>query len=130
MRRVFRVNAKGKRRIPGEMSKTELAYSQYLELRKRANEIQDWWYEPLSFRLAKQTNAILDFMILDNDGFITMVDTKGSTKVTRKDGTVDTVAYSMDKSKAKIKIAADMFPFRFVFSWFDKRQGTWMEQEF
>lgn len=127
---AFNFKARGAMRVPGTMNKTETQYSQHLSLRRHAGDIEAFWFEGMTLKLAQDTRYTPDFVVLRKDGFIEMHDTKGAKKILRKDGSRETVAYSQEDSKLKIKVAAEMFPFRFVFVFFDKALGSWVEREF
>ena len=47
----------------GQMNKTELAYSNYLELLKRVGEVIDYKFESIKFRLADKTFYTPDFLV-------------------------------------------------------------------
>lgn len=83
------------------MNKLEAAYSEHLDQQYAAGLIL--WrsqHEPLSLKLADNTFYRPDFMVLAADSVLEIHDTKGG--------------FFPDKNKAKWKIAAQMFPFRFV----------------
>jgi len=87
------------RGIPGEvgrMNKTEAAYAQHL-----GNRIDlVWWaFEPVKFRLADRTWYTPDFLVMYGDGTIEVHEVKG---------------FWRDDARVKIKVAAEMYPFRFV----------------
>ena len=91
----------GKRHIPGQMNQTESAYADGLEVRKLAGEIIDWKFEAVTFKLAADTRYTPDFDIWLANGTMEFVDCKGG-------GPMD------DKSRVKVKVAADKFP-QFIF---------------
>jgi len=82
----------------GQMNKTEADYSAYLEILLRAGEIAWYRYEGIKFRLASNTFYSPDFAVMLPDGEMQIHEVKG---------------YMMDDAAAKIKIAAEMFPFQF-----------------
>jgi len=84
------------------MNKTELAYSRILDLRKQAGEIRGYEYEGLTFRLAKRTRYTPDFAVFLLDGGIELHEVKGSPAIFR------------DDARVKIKVAAQMYPFKFI----------------
>lgn len=95
-----------KRRVPGEMTKTEQRFAETLEASRLAGEIESWRFEDFRLVLAKNTSWTPDFCVIDNEGFITFYEVKssGGYKVPNQ-----------DKSRVKIKVAAERFPeFRFV----------------
>lgn len=109
--------AKGKRRAPGEMNKTEAAYAEHLAHREWMKEVLWWKFEGLTFRLADRLRYTPDFVVMLASGFIECHECKG---------------FWADDAKVKIKTAAAMFPFRFVAV---KRRtkkdgGGWEEIEF
>ena len=81
------------------MNKTEDAYAQTLELRKRAGEIAWYRFEGLKLRLADKTFYTPDFAVMLADGQIECHEVKG---------------YWLEDARAKIKVAAEMYPFRFI----------------
>lgn len=85
----------------GEMNKTEARFAQHLDLQKHAGTVQWWKFEGIKLMLAKNTSITVDFAILPTDGVLTMIDVKGSK------------AIFTDDARAKMKIAAEMFPFVF-----------------
>ncbi len=82
----------------GQMNKTELAYDAHLSLLQHAGEICWRKFEAIRLRLADNTFYTPDFAVMAADGVIECHEVKG---------------YWMDDARAKIKIAADMYPFRF-----------------
>lgn len=104
-----------KRRIPGQMNKTEQAYSLILEARKRNGEIRDWRYEELTLKLAKDTRLTVDFMVIAADDTIEMHEIKGS--------------FVREDAWAKLKIAATLFPFRFLLAQYKAKTWTISEVE-
>src|SRR5437879_3016 len=83
----------------GVMNKTESAYAQQLELRYRIGEILWFKFEGMKFRLADNTFYSPDFMVMLKSGEMEAHEVKG---------------FWQDDARVKIKIAADMYPFRFV----------------
>lgn len=82
----------------GQMNKTEAAYDKHLALLQHAGEIQWRKFEGLKLRLADNTFYTPDFAVMAADGVMECHEVKGVW---------------MDDARAKIKIAADMYPFRF-----------------
>lgn len=86
----------------GEMNKTEAAYAAtVLEPRKQAGEILWYGFESMTFKLADDTRYTPDFPVLLANGEMEMHETKVK-------------AIFQDDAKVKIKVAAKMFPFRFI----------------
>ena len=83
----------------GAMNQTESAYARTLELRKAAGEVAWYKFEGLKFRLADNTFYTPDFAVQLADGALEAHEVKG---------------YWQDDARAKIKIAADMYPLRFI----------------
>lgn len=97
---TFQVYARGRTRLPaGTMNKTEERYSNELQLRYRAGEIAWWKFEGLKLRLADNTFYTPDFVVMLNDGQIEFHETKGHWE---------------DDAKVKVKVAAEMYPFKFI----------------
>lgn len=83
----------------GAMNKTEAAYDQHLALLQHAGEIQWRKFEGLKLRLADNTFYTPDFAVMAADGVMEVHEVKG---------------FWQDDARAKIKIAADIYPFRFL----------------
>lgn len=83
----------------GQLNKTEEAYQRELELRWSAGEVLWFKFEGLKLRLADNTFYTPDFAVMLSDYTIECHEVKG---------------FWQDDARAKIKIAADMYPFRFI----------------
>lgn len=83
----------------GEKNKTETAYGQELRLRQIAGEVAWYKFEGLKFRLADNTFYTPDYAVMLADGTMEIHEVKG---------------YWEDDARVKIKVAADMYPFRFI----------------
>ena len=83
----------------GAMNKTEAAYDKHLALMQHAGEIQWRKFEGLKLRLADNTFFTPDFAVMAADGVMECHEVKG---------------FWLEDARAKIKIAADMYPFRFL----------------
>jgi len=82
----------------GQMNKTEQQYADMLELRKKAGEIAWYAFEGVKLRLADKTFYTPDFAVMLADGQMEMHEVKG---------------FWQDDARVKIKVAAEMYPFRF-----------------
>lgn len=91
------------------MNKTEAAYEQMLAFRKHAGEIVWYGFESMTFKLADRTRYTPDFPVMLADGSIEIHEVKGG--------------YVRDDGWAKLKIAASLFPFRFLKCQLSK--GAW-----
>lgn len=99
---MFKRFAKGRsvRRKPGEMNQTEAAYADHLEALKLAGEIQDYWFDTVTLRLAKLTRYTPDFLVMLQDDSLECHEVKGG--------------FWEDDARVKIKVAAEHLPFRFI----------------
>lgn len=96
-------------RLPiGSMNKTEAAYSDHLELRRRAGEIAWFKFEGVKLRLADLTFYTPDFFVMLTNGELEAHEVKGHWE---------------DDARVKIKVAASLFPFRFI--GVRKLRGAW-----
>lgn len=105
------------RHSSGKMNKTETAYANHLEMLKQAREICWYGFEAVTLRLAKNTRYTPDFAVIDKDGRLVFIEVKG---------------FWRDDARVKIKVANEMYPFRFV-AVTKKRQkdgGGWNEERF
>jgi hypothetical protein len=83
----------------GAMNKTEQRYANTLELLRRANEIAWYRFEGLKLRLADNTFYTPDFAVMKSDGALECHEVKG---------------FMADDANVKLKVAAEMYPFRFL----------------
>jgi hypothetical protein len=83
----------------GAMNKTEAEYAAVLELEKHAGLILWYRFEGIKLRLADNTFITIDFPVMRADGLLEMREVKG---------------FWTDDARAKTKIAAEMYPFRFI----------------
>lgn len=98
----------------GTMNKTEAAYCQHLERLKVEGLIAWFKFEGMKFRLADKTFYTPDFAVMRADGALQMHEVKG---------------YWQDDARAKIKIAADMYPMDFI-AIKKGKGGLWEIEEF
>lgn len=101
----------------GAMNKTEQAYALMLDTLVHSQEIAWYKFEGVKLRLADNTFYTPDFVVMAANGLIEMHEIKG---------------YWLDDARAKIKIAADMYPFRFLAlkAKAKKDGGGWAREEF
>lgn len=83
----------------GMMNKTESAYAQLLETRKRLGEVAWYRFEGVKLRLADSTFYTPDFAVMLADGGLECHEVKG---------------HWTDDARVKIKVAAEMYPLRFI----------------
>ena len=101
----------------GQMNKTEEAYASTLRQRQYAGDVAWFKFEGVKLRLADNTFYSPDFAVMLADGSMEMHEVKG---------------HWQDDARAKIKIAADMYPFRFVAVKVQPKKagGGWAVEEF
>jgi hypothetical protein len=87
-------------RLPtGKMNKGETEYATILEQEKHDGLILWWKFEGVKLRLADNTFITIDFPVMRADGLLEMREFKG---------------FWTEDARAKTKIAASMYPFRFI----------------
>ena len=105
-------------RLPvGTMNKTEAAYDAHLWEQRHAGLILWHKFEAVKLRLADSTFYTCDFAVLPVDRAFEMHEVKG---------------FWQDDAKVKIKVAASLYPFRFiaVTARAKKHGGGWQREEF
>lgn len=85
----------------GTMNKTESRYALHLEQLKTHGSVLWWKFEGLKFRLADSTFYTPDFSVHMDTGEVELHEVKGSKAIME------------DDAWAKLKIAADLYPFKF-----------------
>lgn len=103
-------------RLPaGRMNKTEAAYADHLELRRRAGELAWFKFEAITLRLADHATSYKpDFFVMLADGTLEVHEVKG---------------HWTDDARVKIKVAASLYPFRFL-AIKRERGGAWLAEDF
>jgi len=101
----------------GQMNKTEAAYAEYLKQLQAVGGILWHKFEGVKLRLADNTFYSPDFAVMQADGQLEMHEVKG---------------FWQDDARVKIKVAADMYPFKFVAlkPRAKKHGGGWEVEEF
>tara|TARA_R110000851_G_scaffold33896_3_gene90384 strand:+ start:3046 stop:3387 length:342 start_codon:yes stop_codon:yes gene_type:complete len=101
----------------GKMNQTEAAYAALLEACKQAGEIVWYSFESMTFKLADNTRYTPDFAVMRTDGLIEIHEVKG---------------FWRDDARIKIKVAAELFPFRFIAvkKQSKKAGGGWSQEVF
>lgn|SRR6185312_662761 len=97
----------------GEMNKTEFAYDAHLWSLRHFGQVLWHKFEGIKLRLADKTFLTVDFAVLSSDGFLEMHEVKG---------------FWEDDARVKIKVAASIYPFKFIAV--RKRKGGWDREEF
>lgn len=99
------------------MNKAEQAYDAHLQQLRHAGEILWYKFEGVKLRLADNTFYTCDFAVLAKDGVLEMHEVKG---------------FWQDDARVKIKVAASIYPFRFVAvrKEAQKRGGGYKREEF
>jgi hypothetical protein len=101
----------------GAMNKTETAYAAHLDALKAAGAVAWWRFEGVKLRLADSTFYTPDFAVMLKDGSLECHEVKG---------------FWADDARAKIKIAAEMYPLRFIAVKVraKKHGGGWATEDF
>lgn len=98
MMRPYAIAGKARTRLKG-MNQTEAAYGDHLEIQRRAGLILSYAFEAVTLKLAADTRYTPDFMVIAADSTVELHEIKGHWE---------------DDARVKIKVAARLFPFRFL----------------
>lgn len=102
-------------RLPASrMNKLETAYAGFLEARKIDCDILWWRFQPLRLRLADGSFYTPDFGVLTRDCLFELHETKG---------------FWREAARVRIKVAAELFPFKFI-AITRPKVGGWEREEF
>ncbi|MBX5001860.1 DUF1064 domain-containing protein [Rhizobium lentis] len=83
----------------GERNKTEAQYETMLEDMRAAGDVLWYRFEGVKLRLADNTFYTPDFAVMRADGLFECHEVKG---------------FWQDDARVKIKVAAELYPFRFI----------------
>lgn len=102
---------------PGAMNKTEQRYAQHLEALKAAGRVLWYRFEGIKLRLADSTFYTPDFAVMSDSQVLELHEVKG---------------HWQDDARAKIKIAAEQYPMRFIAVQAkpQKQGGGWSVEDF
>lgn len=102
---------------PGTMNGTETAYAKHLEEQRIAGVVLWYKFEGVKLRLGEKTFYTPDFAVMQASGQIELHEVKG---------------HWVDDARVKIKVAADMYPFKFIAikKLAKKRGGGWEYEVF
>ena len=100
-----------------QMNNTEAEYSQYLRVLQQAGDILWFRFEGIKLRLADKTFYTPDFFVLRSSFELEAHEVKG---------------FMTDDAAVKIKVAAEMYPFRFVLVRKNAKKdgGRWKFQDY
>ena len=101
----------------GTMNRTEAAYAGHLEALKASGEVLWYAFEAMTLKLADGCRYTPDFAVMLPDGQLQMHEVKG---------------YWQDDAKAKIRVAASLFPMPFIAVYQQPKRdgGGWKFEEF
>lgn len=101
---------------PKYRSDLERRYAdEVLEPERLAGEILGWWYEPMTLHLGGGVKYKPDFGVLPKSREYRFIETKG---------------FWREAARARIKLAASIFPFPFTAIQWDKDRELWTEERF
>jgi hypothetical protein len=95
------------------MNKLEAAYAMELHIKLTYGDIRSFKYEAIKFRLADKTFYTPDFMVVAADDVLELHEVKG---------------FWEDDARVKIKVFAEMFPFRVKAV--TRVKGAWVYEDF
>lgn len=100
-------------RLSTKMNQTEQAYANHLKMLYLGGHILKFDFEPEKLRLADNTYYTPDFRVVNREGMIEFHEVKG---------------FWRDDARVKIKVAAEMHPYKFV--GIIKKKGSWIYENF
>jgi len=104
------MTARGVRRSNGGMNKLETAYASHLEARRISGEVEWFMFEGVKLRLADATFYTPDFFVMLANGELEAHETKG---------------FWEDDARVKIKVAASLYPLRFIAVTRESKDAPW-----
>ena len=120
------LKAHGRQRVE-KKNKTELAYESHLNLRKITGEVVWFQFEGITLKLGPDCRYTPDFPVMLTDGTIEIHEIKGKENRVKQSGEKYAAPRFEDDARAKIAVAATMFPF--IFKVVYRVDGNWIEKE-
>lgn len=115
---IARYYAKGRLKA-GKQNKTEALYKTHLEALRQAGEVLWYKFEGIRLVLAEGCSYTPDFAVMRSDGTLELHEVKGARAIFR------------DDARVKVKMAAELFPFKVIVVYpKPKRTGGWEVEEF
>jgi len=115
-RRPFaRGKGRGSRRVPGQMNGWESDWAARLQTQLAAGEIVAYWFEAVTFKLADDTRYTPDFVVMLPTGELVIHEIKGPIM--------------QDDAWVKLKVFAELFPFRTTLARKMRKHGEWEIKE-
>jgi len=108
----LRMARPGQTKRPGVMNKLEEAYSWALEADRRAGLLTWYAYEAITLRIAHDCRYTPDFAVRTAGGQLEFHEVKG---------------YMREDARIKLRVAASMFPFRFLLA--RRASAGWVIEE-
>ncbi len=105
--------ARGEKKAPRSMNKTEAAYGAFLEGQKASGRVAWYRFEGMTLKLADDCRYTPDYVVMLATGDIECHEVKG---------------FWRDDARVKIRVASSLYPFRFVAV--TKTKGGWDVEEF
>lgn len=102
------------RMLEDGMNKIEGDYAKHLDLLKHAGDVRWWRYAPMRLRLADGSYYKPDFGVMARDFLFELHETKGHWR---------------EAARVRIKVAAGLFPFKFI-AITRAKGGGWDREEF
>ena len=114
------------RHRPGQMNGLERKYAEHLESLYRSGAVTWFAFEAVTFKLAGDTRYTPDFVVMLDSGIVEFHEVKGTTK-DKKSG--KRKAFIEPAAKIKIKVAAEILPFRFSL-FFHVKDSGWHRKDY
>lgn len=95
---------------PAEGNKLEQVFGLRLFSMRQRGEIRQFAYEPVKLRLAKGCFYTPDFMVVENDGTITVYEVKDWRSGSKKHPLKKLKGFWREDARIKLKVAARLFP--------------------
>lgn len=113
---------KGRRKVRGELNRTEKAYEAHLSQLCAAGEVSWWKYEGINFELAPKTFWRPDFVVLNSTTMeLEVHEVKAKWKK-------EIGPHIEAAGNVKIKVFAELYPLRCFVVWQEK--GNWQKKEY
>lgn len=119
IRKAFATSGMRRRRVAGEMNRTETRFRDEVVLPLVASgTVVGWWFEEWTFKLGPDLRYTPDFVLLFSDGSLEVREVKARDRRTGK-------YRAEDDAKVKMKAFAETMPLAMVVAFPGATKGTW-----